>query len=203
MSIRIGGVTAAVLLACSAPSSLAVGDPAAGQQKSAACGACHGPDGNSNNPMWPMLAGQHVEYAKKQLEDFQAKRRENAQMSPMAAPLSEQDISDVSAYFASQKTRTGTTAPEQMDLGQRLYRAGNAKNGLPACMACHGPNGAGNPAAVYPALHGQHAEYTSAQLKAFKAEQRANDPNGVMRDIAAKMSNAEIDAVSSYIQGLR
>lgn len=201
--MKIGVVLLALILAGVAPSGLAAGDPAAGQQKSATCSACHGPDGNSINPMWPKLAGQHAEYTKKQLEDFQAKRRENAQMSPMAAPLSEQDISDLAAYFASQKMKPGTAAPEQMELGQRLYRAGNVKDGLPACMACHGPDGAGNPAAAYPALHGQYAEYTSTQLKAFKAEQRANDLSRVMRDIAAKMSNAEIDAVSSYIQGLR
>lgn len=201
--MKLGVLAVAVLLASGAIPVQAAGDPAAGQQKSATCSACHGPDGNSINPLWPKLAGQHAEYARKQLLDFQAGKRENAQMSPMSAPLSAQDIDDLSAYFSTQKIKAGTTAPEHMELGQKLYRAGNAKDGLPACMACHGPNGAGNPAAAYPAVHGQFAEYTSAQLKAFKAEQRANDPNSVMRDIAAKMSVAEIEAVSSYIQGLR
>ncbi|MBI2993581.1 MAG: cytochrome c4 [Gammaproteobacteria bacterium] len=201
--MKLGVVTFAVILASSAPGAQAAGDPAAGKQKSATCSACHGPDGNSVNPVWPKIAGQHAEYARKQLLDFQSGRRENAQMTPMATPLSAQDIDDLSTYFSTQVIKPGTTAPEHMDLGQRLYRAGSARDGLPACMACHGPNGIGNPAAGYPAVQGQYAEYTAAQLKAFKAEQRANDANSIMRDIAAKMGIAEIEAVSGYIQGLR
>lgn len=178
------------------------GDPAAGQQKSTICAACHGPDGNSANPTWPRLAGQHAEYTEKQLRDFRDKRRENAQMSPMAAPLSDADIADLAAYFASQAGHGGTARPELVELGQKLYRAGNPRTGLPACMACHGPSGSGNAAAGYPALAGQHSEYTAIQLKAFKAEQRANDKDSVMRTIAGKMTIKEIEAVSDYIQGL-
>ncbi|HEY7840593.1 MAG TPA: c-type cytochrome [Gammaproteobacteria bacterium] len=178
------------------------GDPAAGQQKSAVCAACHAPDGNSTNPTWPKLAGQNAEYAEKQLLDFRDKRRDNAQMSPMAAPLSDADIADLAAYFSAQAGGPGTAKPEHVELGQKLYRAGNARAGLPSCMSCHGPSGAGNGAAGYPALAGQHAEYTAIQLKAFKSEQRANDEDSVMRTIAGKMTIREIEAVSSYIQGL-
>lgn len=200
--MKIQAAAMAVILAFSAIPGFAAGDPSAGQQKSVTCAACHGADGNSINPVWPRLAGQHAEYTKKQLLDFQAATRENAQMSPMASPLSAQDIDDLSAYYSAQKAKGGSAHPEHVDLGQKLYRAGNPKSGLPACMACHGPRGSGNPAAAYPALGGQYAEYTSAQLQAFKSEQRANDSNAVMRDIAGKMNNAEIEAVSSYIQGL-
>ena len=178
------------------------GDPAAGQQKSAICAACHGPDGNSVNPTWPRLAGQHTEYSEKQLHDFRDKHRENAQMSPMAAPLSDADIEDLAAYFSSQAGAPATAPRDQLELGARIYRAGNPRTGLPACMACHGPAGSGNGAAGYPLLAGQHAEYTALQLKAFKAEQRANDKDSVMRTIAGKMTLKEIEAVSGYIQGL-
>ncbi len=181
---------------------LAEGDPVAGKQKTLTCTACHGPDGNSTMPMWPKLAGQHAEYTKKQLMDFKNGSRENAQMAPMIAPLSEQDIEDVAAYYASQKPNIGVANPKYLELGERLYRAGDPKTGLAACMACHGPNGAGNPAASYPLLSGQHADYTAAQLKAFKAEIRSNDDNNIMRSIASKLNNKEIEAVSDYIQGL-
>jgi cytochrome c553 len=189
-----------VLLAA-APAATA-GDPAAGQQKSVICAACHAADGNSVNPAWPRLAGQHVEYAEKQLRDFRDKRRENAQMSPMAMALSDADIADLAAYFASQTGGPGVAHPEHLELGQKLYRAGNPRTGLPSCMSCHGPNGSGNGAAGYPAISGQHAEYTALQLKAFKSEQRANDKDSVMRVIAGKMTLKEIEAVSDYIQGL-
>ena len=184
-----------------APAAIA-GDPAAGQQKSAVCAACHGPDGNSTNPTWPKLAGQHVEYTEKQLHDFRDKHRDNAQMSPMATPLSDPDIADLAAYFASQTGSTGVARTEYLELGEKIYRAGNPRTGLPSCMACHGPNGVGNGAAGYPAIAGQHAEYTAIQLKAFKAEQRANDKDSIMRTIAGKMTLKEIEAVSDYIQGL-
>jgi cytochrome c553 len=198
MMRTIGAVLA---LALSLPV-LGAGDPAAGEQKSQVCAACHGPGGQSANPIWPHLAGQHAEYTAKQLHDFKAGRRKNEQMSPMAAPLSEQDIADLAAYFASRRPPSGTATPELVELGERLYRAGNPATGLPACMACHGPNGAGNPAAGYPRVSGQHAEYAAAQLRAFKSEARANDQNSIMRTIAARMTNKEIEAVADYMQGL-
>lgn len=180
------------------------GDPAAGKTKTATCVACHGQDGNGVDglPQQPRLAGQHADYTAKQMHEFKSGVRENAIMAPMVAGLSDEDIEDISAYYASLKGKTGASSPDRWDLGQRLYRAGNAEKGLPACMACHGPSGKGNPAALYPSLTGQFAEYTAVQLKAFKSEQRANDLNAVMRNIAAKMTNEEIDAVADYIEGL-
>ena len=180
----------------------AAGSIEAGKQKATTCAVCHGPDGNSNNPSWPNLAGQHAEYIKKQLHDYRDGRRKNDQMAPLAMFLSDQDIADLAAYYAAQKPSIGQTRPESLDMGERLYRAGDASKGLAACMACHGPTGIGNPAANYPRINAQHAAYTELQLKAFKAEQRANDLNGIMRDIAGRMSNDSIQAVADYLQGL-
>ena len=181
---------------------LAAGNVEAGRQKAATCVVCHGPDGNSNNPTWPNLAGQHAEYIRKQLEDYRSGRRKNDQMAPMAMSLSDQDIADLAVYYASLKPRIGQARPENLDTGGRLYRAGDAAKGLAACMACHGPTGVGNPAANYPRINAQHAEYTELQLKAFKAEERDNDRNAIMRDIAGRMSNDSIEAVADYLQGL-
>ncbi len=180
----------------------AAGDPAAGKQKSQTCTACHGADGNSVTPDWPSLAGQGSEYLAKQLMDFRAGARRNDLMSPMAANLSDADIADLAAWYSGQEPKPGAADPSLVEAGQRLYRAGDAADGLPSCMSCHGPTGAGNPAAGYPAVSGQHAAYTAAQLKAFKSEQRTNDAGAVMRGIAAKMTNADIEAVAGYIQGL-
>ena len=190
------------LLALFISQTTCAGEPDAGKAKSQLCAACHGADGNSPNPVWPNLAGQHEEYLLKQLMDFKSGKRQNAQMSPMASPLTEQDMEDLAAYFATQSHKKGVAKSGDIELGETLYRAGNPKTGLVACMACHGPTGAGNPAAKYPALAGQHADYTALQLKAFKSESRNNDINSVMRTIAGKMTNAEIDAVAGYIQGL-
>ncbi|MDQ2695870.1 MAG: cytochrome c4 [Pseudomonadota bacterium] len=181
----------------------AAGDPAAGKDKAAACAACHGADGNSASGQWPKLAGQHADYLVKQLQNFKSGDRVNATMNGMAAPLSDQDIEDLAAYFASQQPTRGEANPELVEVGQQLFRGGNLANGVPACMACHGANGAGNPAAKFPALAGQHAEYTASQLQAFRALQRANDAGQMMRNIAQKMTDQEIQAVASYVQGLR
>lgn len=182
--------------------SFADGDPVAGKGKTSLCTACHGPEGISTTPTWPNLAGQHAEYISKQLHDYKTGERTDPQMAPMAATLSAQDIEDVSAYYASLGTARGEALPEKIIDGETIYRAGNSKTGLSACMACHGPSGTGNPAANYPSLSGQHAAYTAATLKAFKAETRANDDKNVMRIIAGKMTNEEIEAVSNYLQGL-
>jgi cytochrome c553 len=178
------------------------GDPENGKTLTQTCAACHSVDGNSVNPVWPKLAGQHASYIVKQLNDFKKGNRVNAQMTAMVASLSEQDMQDLGAYFASQKTTSGSAKPELIETGQLIYRAGDYTTGVPACMACHGPNGAGNPTALYPALAGQHAEYTATQLKMFKAEERSNDPNNMMRTITGPMTNLQIEAVSQYIQGL-
>lgn len=186
-----------------AATALAAGDPAAGREKSAACAACHNADGNSTNPEWPKLAGQHANYTVKQLQEFKSGERVNPTMNGMAAPLSEQDMEDLAAYYATQQLSPGEADPELVELGESLYRGGKFDTGVPACMACHGATGAGNPAAKFPALAGQHAQYTEVQLKAFRSMERANDAGQMMRNIAVKMTDPEIRAVSSYIQGLR
>lgn len=181
----------------------AAGDKAAGKQKSATCAACHGEDGNSINAEWPKLAGQHEDYIVKQLMEFKSGDRVNATMASMAAPLSQQDMRDLAAYFASQPIKPGTADETKVALGEALYRGGNSASGVPACAACHAPNGMGNPAAKFPRLAGQHAKYTAIQLKAFRQGARANDAGAMMRNIAAKITDAEIEAVSEYIAGLR
>lgn len=180
----------------------ATGDLAAGKSKAAACAACHGADGNSANPEWPKLAAQHDKYLVKQLTNFKAGERNNAMMAPMAAGLSEQDMADIAAYYASQTMSTGTADPKLVAEGEKLYRGGNATSGVAACIACHAPNGMGNPQANFPRLSGQHAAYIVNQLKAFRAGERANDAGKMMQNIAARMTDAEMQAVASYIEGL-
>lgn len=178
------------------------GDAAAGKGKSAPCAGCHGTDGNSVNPEWPKIAGQHSDYLTKQLINFKDGERENALMAGQVAALNEQDMADLGAYYASLDGAPGTADPAKVELGQSIYRAGNAASGVAACIACHSPTGAGNPLANFPALSGQHATYTVAQLKAFRAGARANDAAQMMRNVASKMTDAEIESVAQYIQGL-
>jgi cytochrome c553 len=180
----------------------AQGNAAAGRSKAAVCAACHGPDGNSVTPEWPKIAGQHPGYIIKQLTDFKSGARRDPTMSPIAASLSDQDIADLSIFYAAQERTQGLADPEFVKAGARLYRGGNVDNGVPACMACHGPRGAGNPAAGFPALNGQHASYTAAQLGAYKSGKRGNDEKEMMRTIAKRLTDTEIQAVSSYIDGL-
>ena len=180
----------------------AAGDAEAGKAKAASCAACHGPDGNSMAPSFPKIAGQHADYLVKQLQEYKSGERKDATMNGMAAPLSEQDMADLAAYFASQEATVGKAAEDKVELGQTLYRAGNAASGVSACAGCHGPAGNGNPMAKFPSLSGQHADYTAMQLKNFRAGARANDAGSMMRGIAKKMTDAEIDAVAQYIQGL-
>jgi len=179
------------------------GDAAAGQTKAAACAACHGTDGNSMAPNFPKIAGQAESYIVKQLQDFKAGNRTDPTMNAMAMPLSETDMADIGAFYASQVGSNGTAAADQVELGEKIYRAGNAASGVAACAACHGPTGSGNPQASFPKLSGQHADYTAAQLHKFRKSERNNDAGSMMRGVAAKMSDAEIAAVSQYIQGLR
>jgi cytochrome c553 len=182
---------------------LAAGTKEAGQTKSTPCIACHGVDGNSANPEWPSIAGQHESYLVDQLKAFRAGARQNPLMTPMAAALSDQDIYDLAAWYSSQTPRGGETEPSKLKLGQKVYRAGNMEEETMACAACHGPTGRGNPLASYPAIQGQHATYVAAQLRAYRSGTRTSDPNQVMRSVAARLSEAEIDAVASYVQGLR
>ena len=193
---------AIISFALAAGNADATGDSAAGQAKAAACAACHGADGNSANPEWPKLAGQHAKYTEKQLNDFRAGRRANAMMSGMAGPLSETDMADIAAYYATRKRSGGFASEARVALGKTIYRGGNARSGVPACMACHGPTGTGDPLGGIPALSGQHAKYVATQLYAFREGQRRNDPKAMMRDVARWMTKDEIEAVSEYIAGL-
>ncbi len=173
-----------------------------GREKAAACAACHGVDGNSTTAEWPKLAGQHAGYIRAQLAAFKSGARQNALMSPMATGLSDEDMALLADYFASQRIQLGTAKSELVEAGQKVYRGGNAATGVPACMACHGPRGSGNPASGYPALGGQHATYTANQLKAYRNGERTTDANSMMRTIASRMSAAEMEAVASYLEGL-
>jgi cytochrome c553 len=165
------------------------------------CAACHGADGNSAITLNPKLAAQHPEYLEKQLTEFKSGKRANAVMSGMAAGLSEQEIKDLAAYFAAKKLNLGQAAKNGAgSLGEKIYRGGVMTTGVPACASCHSPNGAGLPK-QFPRLGGQHADYTLAQMKAFRTAERANAP--MMMAIAAKMTDAEMAAVADYIQGLR
>lgn len=179
------------------------GSAAAGEAKAnTICMACHGPQGNAIVPTWPKLAGQHPEYILKQLADFKAGNRVNDQMTPMAAPLTDQEMLDVAAYYATQTQTGGTTDPAVAALGESIFRAGNPQTGVPACSGCHGPAGMGTGLAKFPRISGQHAEYTKATLTGFRDGVRANDPNAMMRGVAARMTDQEIAAVSQYVQGL-
>ncbi|HEY0843109.1 MULTISPECIES: c-type cytochrome [Methylotenera] len=165
------------------------------------CAACHAPDGNSVITLNPKLAGQHPDYLEKQLTEFKSGKRANAVMSGMAGALSEAEMKELAIYFSSKKTALGKAKSNGAgSAGEKIYRAGNAATNVPACAACHSPNGAGLPK-QFPRLSGQHADYTLAQLKAFRSGERANAP--MMMAIAAKMSDAEMAAVADYIQGLR
>lgn len=181
---------------------LAAGDAGLGRAKAAACAGCHGEDGNSVNPEWPKLAGQGETYIVKQLTDFKSGARVNATMNGMAASLSPQDMADVAAFFSSQTRKPGGANKDLVAKGEKLFRGGDSVSGASACLGCHGPSGAGNPAAKFPSLGGQHATYVAIQLKSFKDGTRANDPNKMMQMVAAKLSDAEIKAVADYVQGL-
>jgi len=181
----------------------AAGDATAGQGKAAVCGACHGADGNSVAPNFPKLAGQGERYLLKQLGDIKAGNRTVVEMTGMLDNLSEQDLADIAAYFASQKMSVGAADPKLVARGEALFRGGKLDEGMPACTGCHSPNGAGLDAAGFPQLGGQHAGYVAKQLTDFREGNRTNDgDNLIMRSIAAKLSNKDIEAVSSYIQGL-
>jgi cytochrome c553 len=191
-----------ILLVGSVSTAMAEGDPAAGRAKSATCAGCHGGDGNSANPEWPKLAGQHQDYLYKQLKNFKSGERENATMAAMVAPLSDQDMADLAAFYASQSASPAKAAPSLVELGENIYRGGNAATGVAACIGCHGPAGAGNPAAKFPVLSAQHAKYVELQLYAFKKGERNNDAGKMMRNSAERMTKEEIEAVASYVQGL-
>ena len=204
-----------VLAAAFSLPAMAAGDAAAGEKKAAVCAACHGQDGNSPGGDFPSLAGQGEKYLIKQLQDYKTGARKNAIMQGQAAGPSEQDMADLAAYYAGKAIKGGKAKLGLVVDGERLYRGGNADSGVAACAGCHGPAGQGIDAAGFPSLAGQHASYTEAQLRAFRAAgrkdigapvYRVNDADGdslgMMQAVAAKMSDAEIQAVASYIAGL-
>jgi len=185
-------------------SALAAGSAESGKAKSVTCSACHGMDGNSLNPEWPSIAGQHESYLIKSLNSFKSGARQNVLMSGMAMPLSDEDIQDLAAYFSAQQPAPSVADPALATAGERLYRGGNQDTGVPACLACHGPTGRGNPAAGWPSIAGQHANYAAAQLKAYRAKERSTDGDTqMMRNVSAQLTDDDIKSVTSYIQGLR
>jgi len=180
------------------------GSAEAGQAKSAICAACHGIDGNSVTPEWPSLAGQHESYIVRQLEAYRNGERQDVGMQNFAALLSEQDMHDIAAFFSSQTPRAKGADPTLVSLGEEIYRGGVPDRSIPACIACHGPTGSGNPLAVYPRISGQHATYTLATLRAYGSGARSSDGEAqTMRNVAEHLLEDEMQAVASYIQGLR
>ena len=180
----------------------AEGDAAAGKAAAAVCGSCHGADGKALVPAYPNLGGQHASYIAKQLTEYRGGIRANAIMAGMAAALTDQGILDLAAYYANLDPIKGVSAEENLKTGEDIFRGGVTAVGIPACMGCHSPNGRGNPAAAFPALGGQNAEYIGEQLKLFRSGARANDPGEMMRSIAKRLSDDEIVAVANYISGL-
>lgn len=190
----------------------AAGDPAAGSGKAATCTACHGPEGNSVNAEWPKLAGQIPEYLVKQLHDFKAGKRSDQMMSPMAQPLTEQDIQDLAAYYGGQRIQAGAGDAEKRAQGEKIYTKGKQRPTVLACIGCHGTTGQGNrewgqrlaapPAVLAPALGSQHQTYIVKQLKAYQQGTRKNDVGHVMRDIANRLTEQDIVAVAEYIATL-
>lgn len=179
-------------------------DAAAGKEKAQPCAACHGQQGISPSGAFPNLAGQQASYLAKQIMDIRDGNREVPQMAGQVDNYSDQDAWDVAVYFADLEPALGQADADEalVERGRELYRAGDMAKGVPACAACHTPTGEGIGSAVYPALSGQHPEYTVSTLQAFAAGERANDPANIMRDIAAKMSNDDMEAVANYVLGL-
>lgn len=201
------------LLVCTfvAPVALAAGNAAAGEAKTAACVACHGTDGNSPSAAFPSIAGVGEKYLLKQLQDIQSDVRPVPEMTGMLDGLSEQDLADIAAFYDSQPRQLVGAVDLDLELGERIYRGGNIETGVAACAGCHSPTGNGNDPAGYPALGGQHADYTIKQLKAFRTgfddeenpAARVNDGEArVMRGVAARLTDREIRAVANYISGL-
>ncbi len=201
-----------LLLGCTSLALAAVapkGDPAAGEEKSVTCAACHGADGNSVAPSFPKLAGQGEKYLLKQMKDIRDGARPVPTMAGQVDNMSDQDLADIAAYYASQTSTGAQTDPELLELGERIYRSGIIERNVAACTACHSPNGKGNAPAGFPALAGQHPEYIAASLRAYRKGYedetgRTNDGDTrIMRTTAFALSDLEIEAVSSYAAGLK
>ncbi|WP_337841669.1 c-type cytochrome [Rheinheimera sp.] len=185
------------------------GNAEAGKTKSATCAACHGPDGNSPTDMYPKIAGQHAGYIFKQLKEFKLgaetggkQGRNNAVMAGMVAALSEQDMKDLAVYYSGQTMKPGSTPEDVVAKGEKLFRSGDKARGIAACIACHGPRGVGHSLAGFPKISFQHAAYIKTQLESFRGATRANDMNGMMRDVAKKLTDEDIEILSKYLGGL-
>jgi cytochrome c553 len=198
-------IVASALLLAGAGLKAQEGSPEAGQGKSVTCGACHGADGNSiTATLGPSLAGQHARYIERQLQAYKAAERANAGMQGYASALSDQDMADIAAYFAEQQMAVKGADPAFVENGERIYRGGIPERGIAACIACHGPNGMGNPLSGYPRVSHQHAEYLSQTLRDYRAGIRRSDAtlNQMMRNVAEMLLDDEIAALASYMQGL-
>lgn len=183
---------------------MAAGDPEAGESKASVCAACHGMDGNSQVAEWPKIAAQHEDYLARQTRMVRDQQRDVAQMYPIVMNLSDEDIADISAWYASQTIKPGVADEALVEQGRDLYHGGNPDTGVPACMACHGPTGNGIPGAGYPMVRAQHTDYTADRLKRYRdGETNQDDPySEIMVGVAENLTDAEIEAVSSYIEGL-
>lgn len=181
----------------------AVGDYQAGEEKSLVCAACHGDKGVSTNPEWPNIAGQHLPYLIKQLNDYKkGELRQAPTMQQILANISEQEMQDIALFYSMQPIAEGVTPKKYLDRGEQIYRGGDFDKHISACIACHGPDGKGNSQAGFPVVSGQHAAYTVLQLQAFKDGTRRNDLFAIMRDISKRMDNSDMEAVAHYMSGL-
>ena len=202
VSVLLGFLSAT---APAAAESLVDGDIDAGKTKAVTCAACHGADGNSMTPLWPNIAGQSAKYIEEQLMAFKTGLRQNALMSSQAMLLSETDMADLAVYYESLPAAAQAIAdPDLLARGEALYRGGDAQEGIPACIACHGPTGRGNPAVPYPALNGQHAAYTAKTLADYASGARkSHGLTKIMRHISERLTAEDIQALASYVQGLK
>ncbi len=181
---------------------IASGDAAAGKSSSAVCAGCHGVNGVAAIAEYPSLAGQGAPYLVKQLMEFKSGVRQNAIMAGMVANLSEQDMQNLAAFYAEMPAPEAESANENLAAGRQIYQGGITSISVPACMGCHAPDGAGNDSAKFPRLGGQNAGYVIAALQSFRSGARANDPGSMMQMVAKRLSDAEIQAVANYVQGL-
>lgn len=180
----------------------AAGNADAGKSKTLICSGCHARDGNSENPIYPILAGQGENYLAKQLTDFKSGARKEEHMTPIVEAVGAADIPDIAAYFTKQPRKPVATAAKPSDLGKQLFQNGNEAKSIGACAGCHGADGKGNAALKFPALAGQHAEYVSKTLKDFRSKTRSNDQGALMRDIAVGLTDQDIAALAAYIAGM-
>lgn len=189
------------ILACS--TAIAEGNPVAGKSKSLICSGCHARDGNSQNPIYPILAGQGQDYLTKQLMDFKNGARKEDHMTPMVAAISIDDIKDLAAYFSTQARTPGAASPPVPESGKQMFLNGKSDHSVEACSGCHGDDGKGNAALKFPSLAGQHAAYVAKTLKEFRSGGRSNDRQALMRNIAKGLNDQEIEALAAYIATLR